>query len=164
MNTNDLANKDDYLFTIGENRDITYSAKNSNLSGFSLGETPFFTRVKDIYIPGNKIENDPLSVTFLLSKDLKEWIYFVKWITKIKNNTSNFHSLVKPCEILTRGINHMPGIRCSYYDCWPMAISGIDYESGDGENLTFDVTFRFNVMKVTLPNGEVIDDDWDGEI
>ena len=60
MEQRDLSQSTQYLFIIGENRDITYQAQSSNVANLTLGTAVLGAQAKDVFIPGNKLTTDPL--------------------------------------------------------------------------------------------------------
>lgn len=165
MDQRNVARSTNYLFTIGENRDVTFSAQNSNVTSVMLGQTPFPTGAKDLFIPSNKFEEEPLSIQFILSEDFREWEYIYKWMLKCKNNGNSHLEQTKPCEVTPLTAQNRESVHFVYTDCWPFQMDEITYSvQGESVVLAFNVSFRYNRFMFTDRNGNVIDQEWNKDL
>mgnify|MGYP005855712407 CR=1 FL=1 len=162
MEQRNVARTTNYLFVFDEQRDNTYAVQSSGVADLNLGETLFGSQPKDLYIPSNKITSAPFVVQFLLSEDHREWIDMYKWMLTLKNaKASPYPDLVRTCELIALDSQNQPATRFTYYDCFPVDISSIQYTSqGESDALVFDVTLRYNRFRVTTPDGEIIDENY----
>ena len=149
-----------YLFTIGDKPNLQFSVTGSNVADITLNTTYFPTGDKDIYLPSNKIETDPLVITFLISEDYSEWLEIYKWILNVKNSASmnRYEELFQTCELTALDSQNQPTVRFQYSDCFPITLEGIQYVTDDENNRIASTTstLRYNRMKVVTPSGEVI--------
>lgn len=165
MEQRDLARSVNYLMTVGQNKDVAYSVQTTNVADLTFGQAAFGSGKKDLFLPTNKIETEPLNVQFLVSSDHREWIYFYKWMLKCKNNDSAHLNEVMPCEVTALDANGERTTKFIYLDCFPLSLEGLQYTSiGQSVVLTSSVTLRYNQMKIIDVNGEEISDDWNGEL
>lgn len=153
------ARSTNFVFTMGFDRELSFAAQSSNVADITLGETAYYTGVKDLKLPSNKITNSPLVVDFLLSEDLREWIEIYKWLLTAKNSTDPMEGML-PCSIIIVDSHNQPVVTFDYTDAFPMELSGIQYalNTDDSPVLTFTGTFLFNRFKVTTKDGLVIDE------
>lgn len=158
------ARSSNYIFVFDSNRSNTYSVQNTQTPDLTLGETPFGSPAKDVFVPSNKLETSPIVIQFLLDEDLSQWIDMYKWMLSIKNsNRLQLPNLVRSCELITLGDQNQPLHRMVYSDCFPTNISPIQYSSqGESIVLTCDVTLRYNTFKVITKDGEIIEDTYTG--
>ena len=158
------ARSTNYLFTIGFNRELTFSAQSSNINELTMGQTPFMSGAKDLKLPSNKVDNGPLTVGIVLSEDYNEWVEIFKWMMLCKNTNGAHLSQTKPCELVTLDAQSQPGTRFVYGDCFPIELGGAQLAvNDDGSNvLVTDVTFAFNKFHIQLPDGTIIDEQYTG--
>lgn len=152
------ARSTNFLLSIGNDRELSFSAQTANVADFTLGETLYMTRYKDLSVPSNKLNSDPLIVDVVLSEDLNEWVESYKWLLTAKN-TSNDN---RPCDLIVLDSQSQPIITFTYRDAFPIAMSGLQY-SVNTENstvLTFTLTLKYNRFIVTLKDGTIIDEQY----
>lgn len=165
MEQRDLARSVNYLMTVGENRDVAYSIQGSNVADLTFGQAPFGSGKKDLFLPTNKLETEPLNVQMLVSSDHREWLFFYKWMLKCKNNDSAHLTQVLPCEVTALDAQGQESTKFIYLDCFPISLEGLQYSSiGQSVVLTTSVTLRYNQMKVIDTDGTEIDDSWNGDL
>lgn len=161
MEQRDLARSTNFIFTVEGNSDLAYNIQSSSIAAIELGMTSFPTREKDLWIPSNKIETDPLQITFLISEDYREWIYLYKWILWCKNVDNPQQICAKSFSLVSLNAQHQKGLTFTYSDGFPMSLDAIDYTTnGESKVLSCQVAFRYNRLTVQLPTGEFIDENW----
>ena len=165
MEQRDLARSVNYLMTIGDSRDVAYSVQSTNVADLTFSQTPFGQGKKDLFLPSNKLETEPLNIQLLVSSDHREFIYFYKWMLKCKNNDRAHLEQTKACEITALDANGNLSTKFIYLDCFPMQLEGLQYSSvGQSAVLTTGISLRYNQFKIIDVNGEEIADDWNGEL
>jgi hypothetical protein len=159
------ARSGNFLFIIGEDREITMAAQSCNVADLTLGFAPFPSGVKDLFIPGNKIETDPLVVGYIISEDWNEWLYLYKWILAAKNDNAAHLFQTKTCEIVTLDSQNQPGVRFRYLDCIPNTMEGVQFAIDDDGNkvIVSTTTIRYNELQVIDKQGNIINFDYTGE-
>jgi len=156
------ARSGNFLFIIGENREMMMAAQSCNIADMTLGYAPFPTRYKDLFIPGNKIETDPLIVSYIISEDWNEWLYIYKWMLSTKNTNDAHLSQTKTCEIITLDSQNQQGVRFRYLDCTINTMEGVQLAIDDDGNkvITSTTTVRYNEIQVIDTQGNVIKYDY----
>jgi len=161
----DLARSVNYIMTVGESKDTSYSVQGTNVADLTFGQAPFGSGRKDLFLPTNKIETEPLNIQLLVSDDHREWLYFYKWMLKCKNNDGAHLNQTNSCEITALNANGERITKFIYLDCFPLSLEGLQYTSvGQSVVLTTSVTLRYNQFKIIDVNGEEINEDWNGEL
>jgi len=156
------ARSTNFIFNIGHDRELSFAAQTSSVADITLGETFYYSGAKDLKIPSNKITNAPLTVDFLLSEDLHEWVEIYKWLLLSKNLGHNVAS--RPCELQILNSQSQPSVSFLYMDVFPMELSGVQYALNTESStvLAFTATFAYNKFRVQLNNGSVIDENYVG--
>lgn len=154
------ARNGNFILIVGEDRELMFSVTDSNVADITLNTTYFATGDKDVYLPSNKIETDPLIVTFIISENYKEWITIFKWIMKLRNNPTLEY--VSPIELIALDSQNRPSTRFLYSDCFPISLESIQFSLNNEGNqvITTTTTFRYNKMKVITSDGETIDENY----
>lgn len=158
------ARSTNFLFTVGDNRRVTYAVQSSNINDLVMGFAPFMTGAKDLKIPTNKVENAPLTIDIIVSEDYNEWIDIFKWMMLCKNTNDAHLTQTKTCTLTVLDSQNQPSTQFVYGDAFPTELTGVNYASNDAESnvVTTSAVFQFNTFKVILPNGEEIDEQYRG--
>ena len=77
----DYASPTQFRFSIIKLPKVEYFATAANIPGISLGQTSQPTPLKDIPIPGDKLEYDNLNLTFLVDENLENYREIHGWLT-----------------------------------------------------------------------------------
>lgn len=134
------------------------------IPGFTINETKQPTPVQDLWIPGNKVNYEPLQLTFLIDEEFNAWYDIYQWMTGLgsPNDSSQYKNLATDSVkqgYPTYGVRppYSDGIlnlytaknnialQFKFQDCYPFALSGIQmaYEMSADVVLTATVNFRY---------------------
>ena len=117
------------------------------LPGMSGGVTELGAPMRPLPQPGGSVMFDDLYVNFVVSEDLREWIYIFKWIREInaasKTGMLPYYSTVELI-ILTNKFN--PLLSFTYHNCFPYILGVVDFntDSVAAETLTSNASFKFS--------------------
>ena len=91
----DYASPTQFRFSIIKLPKVEYFATAANIPGITLGQANQPTPLKDIPIPGDKLEYDNLNITFLVDENLENYREIHGWMTGLgfPKDTSQFRSL-----------------------------------------------------------------------
>lgn len=161
---NNEARTTNFLFTIGDSRELTLSVQTSNINDLTMGFAPFPGRPKDMKIPTNKIENSPLVIDFVISDDYNEWIEIYKWMLRCKNTNDAHLTQTETCSLMTLDSQNKSSVEFIYGDTSPIELGGVQFAANtdDSPIIVGTATFQFNSFKVKLPNGEILDEQYTG--
>lgn len=156
------ARSHNFLFTIGEDRETTMAVQSSNVTGMVLGQSPYPAGAKDLMVASNKIDNDPLSVSILLSEDYREMVAVYKWMLRCKNSNVAHLEEVKPCSLIALDSQNRESTKFVYLDCMPIEIQGVELMVNEDQSnvLVMPVTLAYNKFKIITPTGEEIDESY----
>lgn len=156
------AREGNYVFVIGDDRELSLSVQTSNVAGVNFGETIFATRYKEVVVPSNKVDMEPLVCDFLLSEDYSEWIEIYKWMMVCKNSNNPIIDYTKNCTLITLDSHSREGTKFHYTDVYPSNLSGIQQTTNTDNSpvLTFNVTFAYNKFSIETSSGTIIDEDY----
>jgi len=116
------------------------------MPGMSGGITELAAPMRSLPQPGGSIMFDDLYLTFLVSEDLREWIYLFNWIRE--NNCGSsvamypYYSQVE-LTILTNKFN--PLLSFTFHNCFPYVLGVVDLstETANIETLSSNVSLKF---------------------
>jgi hypothetical protein len=150
--TIDLLQVNKYKLTIHKYPYLEYFVQQINLPGCSIPEfvqPSYFTAIKR---PATTINYEDLTITFLVTEDLINWLEMYDWMTKIVPSRS-FKEVIQPekdiysditLNILSNKSNRVMDVH--YKQCWPKQLTGITFDSTseNATNLTATVTFGYS--------------------
>ena len=104
----DYASPTQFRFVIGQLPKVEFFSVGTNLPGITLSEAIQNTPFKDISMPGNKLEYEDLSVTFIVDEYLENYTSMHEWLTafgfpKNREQFSTFRSTTSNAPTDTRG-------------------------------------------------------------
>lgn len=148
-----------YIFTIGEDRDLTFKLQNASIGSVNLGSTMFPNRYLDFEIPNNKLEFGPMSLSILLSENLTEWFNIYKWMIRCAVNQSSHIEEVLNGELTVLNAENQPVMRFKYKGIFPLTLSDVLYSIVDDEiTQRLELTIKYESYSVTnILTGETLD-------
>lgn len=163
MQQRNTARQNGFIFTVG-NMQTTFSVQAANIADLQIGESMVGGRDKDIYVPNDKIETMPADFTILCSEHFEEWVEMYKWMLACKNTTTNYRlDKAQTCELTVLDSQNQESTRFIYEDAFPTQMSGLQFNLMDQSTvLTFDVTLRYNELKIVTLDGTIITQDYTG--
>jgi len=158
-----------YVFVMPRINNLTYFCQEANLPGMTLPAVARSTPIVDLHSPGNKLEYNPLSLTFIIDSELKSWTDIHDWMRDLtllngKNYTNIYERKQQQSQkqqvqyadgILTvlSGLNN-PKFRIHYANLFPISLTDIDFKStGSADDiLTATVSFRYDFYDIEILN------------
>ncbi len=154
-----------FRFDINRLPNVSYFCQSATLPGLTMAEaerpTPFITH----YVPGDKLEIDQLSLTFLVDENMANYIEVFTWMRGLgfpeeyetyrklaRETPETTRPSVENSEtavlsdaslfILTNSMNVNKNI--TFYDIFPTSLGALTFDSASGEitPILAEVTFR----------------------
>lgn len=153
-----------FQLTFARMPNMTYFCQNFSLPGVSMSEIVRPTPFVDLKVPGDKIQYDPLDITFLVDEDLKTWMEIHNWIAGLtfpkkfdqyrimKREYRDYGGIVSDAVLTILTNNNTPSIRFNFKDCFPTTVSQIPFDSTADANmvLTSSATFVYNYFDIDI--------------
>jgi hypothetical protein len=150
--TIDLLQVNKFKLSIHKYPYLEYFCQSVTLPGINIPEfiqPSHFTAIKR---PATTVNYEDLSVTFLVTEDLKNWIQLYDWMTRIVP-TRSFKEVIQPekdiysditLNVLSNKSNRV--MEVNYKQCWPKSLSGITFDSTtpDAANTTATIVFSYS--------------------
>jgi len=129
--------------------------------------------LKDINVPGSKVEYGDLSIKFLVDEDMINYSLIHNWITGLgfPESTSEFKNFVtndnglednllqfSDGEIQVLDSNYQPNIFVKFKDLYPISLTPLEFtaNTSDIQYFTTQVTFKYTIYKILDKHGNVL--------
>lgn len=160
-----LLNPSNFRFAIERAPYLSFFAQNVILPSISLGSNPMGTPFTDINYPGDHVEYDPLTVSFMVDEDLKGYIEMYNWIRGLgfpdsfdeyKAMLTNENFKTRTDEVTSNIMLYaMTGarnlnIKYTFVDAFPTNVGPILFNAAVSETPvpTCSVTFKYTTFTV----------------
>ena len=157
VNTN-LLQSTKFMLNFVRVPDTNFFCQSVSMPGVNMSEAIQTNPFADIYRPGDKLQYEPLTVTFLIDEYLNSWKNIHDWMRGLTKPTkfAEYTKLKKEIGIysdanltILNGLNN-PVVRIAFFDCFPTSLSPIQFSATDdgGQTITADATFRFTYFDI----------------
>ena len=157
------ARSTNFLLTVGTSKQLRFAVQSSNITEVILNFTAYPSTGKDLRIPSDKVELQPLIVDFIVSEDYSEWIEIFKWMMTCKNTPpQRYEEYTRTCELIALDSQNQPVVSFIYDDCWPTSLEGITLAINDTDSnvVTSTATLQYNKFKIRLKDGTIYDEQY----
>lgn len=142
----------------------TFFIQSVVLPGLNMGATMLNTPLKNVPIPGDKVEYEDLQITFKVDEDMTAYYDIWKWIIEIgfprwedfpgypDSNSLNRDPLTSPATLTILNNNKLPNVRMKFDGLFPISLSGIQMDTRDmnAESIEATATFRYMEQRLEL--------------
>jgi len=161
-----------FRFILRRSPGVAFFCNEANIPSLDLGIANQPTYLKDIDLPGDKIQFGDLNLRFLVDEDLKNYMEIQKWIRGLgypesgkdivnlqklgpgdiggqyKNEGLNIYSDAT-LQILSN--NLVPKFQVTFKDVFPYSLSTIAFDATDTdiEYFTAEVSFKYTIYNLT---------------
>ena len=163
-----------FKFIMSKAPKVSFFGNQVNIPQMTLGVAEQPTYLRDIPLPGDKIQFDDFSLRFLVDEDLSNYMEIFSWIRAlgfpesleeiyawqkkdfdIKQPAKTQESFYSDAtlEILTSSQN--PNFKVKFMDMFPTSLSTLEFDATDQDisYLTADVTFKYTLYNITDLSG-----------
>ena len=148
---------------------VAFFCNQANIPNLSLGIAEQSNYLRNIPIPGDKIDFGDLTIRFLVDEDLKNYMEIQKWIRglgfpeslsefdELENNDQKFGVNTSGDNIYSDGTlqvlnnNMIPSFQIFFKDLFPYDLSTLTFDATDTdvEYFTADVSFKYTIYTIT---------------
>jgi len=163
-----------FKFILNKAPKVSFFGNQVNIPQMTLGVAEQPTYLRDIPLPGDKIQFEDFSLRFLVDENLDNYIEVFNWIralgypesideikdwqrkdftiNQLDKTTESFYSDAT-LEVLTSSQN--PNFKIKFQDMWPSSLSTLTFDATDEDisYLTADVTFKYTLYNITDLSG-----------
>ena len=153
---------------------VTYWIQSVSLPGLTANAVPFNTPFSTVQVPGDKLEYEPLTITFLVDEDLVAWQEIWDWMVEYtfpeaftqyagRTNT-NANLRLDTGDLLSDGTltmltnNKNYNKQVVFKDMFPINLSALEFNSADTEVAAFvaTVTFQYTTYRLESINAPAV--------
>ena len=164
-----------FKFSLKRSPGVAYFCNEANIPDMSLAIAEQPTYLRDIPLPGDKIEFGDLSLRFLVDEDLTNYMEIQNWIRGLgyPQSISEYRDLEKKAyipqgfgqkrqDIYSDGTlqilsnNLIPKFQVVFNDLFPYSISTVTFDATDTdiEYFTAEVSFKYTLYTLTNLEGK----------
>lgn len=124
--------------------ELDYFTQNVTMPGLTLGEVDTPWQNFGGYTPGNRLNYEPLNITFLLMENMDNYFYLADWMQKVADYGA-IKDQVQDASLVIMNNNKLGNKVIKYHGMFPTNISDLTLDSTvqDVTPLTFNATFRY---------------------
>ena len=159
-----------FKFIMDKAPKVSFFGNQVNIPQMSLGVAEQPTYLRDIPIPGDKIQFEDFTIRFLVDENLANYLEIFNWmralgypesLEEIKDWQKKDFDIAQPdktqenfysdatLEILTSTQN--PNFKVKFQDMWPTTLSTLEFNATDEDinYFTADVSFKYTLYQIT---------------
>ncbi len=163
-----------FKFILNRAPKVAFFSNSANIPGLTLGITEQPTYLKDVDIPGDKIEFDDFRLTFLVDENLENYLQIQKWIRGLgfpeslqeifdlqneervlENKNSPMMNIYSDGTLQVLNSAFSPNFKVVFKDMFPYSLSPLEFSATetDTEYFTAEVLFKYTIYNITDNNG-----------
>lgn len=151
-----------FNFILTHSPEVDFYCNSANLPEISMGTAIQSTYLKNIDIPGDKIEYQDLVIQFLVDEEMENYLEIYNWMMSLGypdsvRQTSN--KRVRSYSDATLQIlnsNFNPNGQITFKGAFPVSLSGLEFNAAntDVEYFTAQAVFKYQIYKITDNKGK----------
>ena len=166
-----------FKFTLRRSPKSAFFCNQVNIPDIQLGVANQATYLRDLPVPGDKIDFGDLNIRFLIDEDLGNYMEIQKWIRGLgfPEKLSQFEDLESQAEVFGEYANDqdniysdgtlsiltnnlVPKYQVFFKNLFPYNLSTLTFDATqtDQEYFTADVTFKYTYYEVTDLSGKLL--------
>ena len=159
-----------FLFNITKEPKVAFFCTSASIPSMSFETNTQPSYLKDIDVPGEKIDYENLNVRFLVDEDLKNYMAIHNWMTGIgypetlqdfKTETTKSDGSIELAQQFSDGSltiqnsNFRTSAIVRYKDLFPVSLTSLEFDTSvtDIQYFTADATFKYLVYNITAADG-----------
>lgn len=164
-----------FKFTITRSPKVAYFTNTANIPGLDLGVATQATYLRDIPVPGDKMEFQDFTLRFLVDENLENYMEIQNWMrglgfpeslqeiydlqktnTKFENLPKSQMNIYSDGTLVVYNSNQNYNFEVKFKSLFPISLSALDFDSttADNEYFTADVTFKYLMYNIVDKNGK----------
>ena len=159
-----------FKFTLDRAKSVSFFCNQANIPDITLGVAEQPTWLKDIPVPGDKIQFGDLNLRFLVDEDLKNYMAIQHWIRGLgypetmkefsdleseQTMPSNFgqegDNIYSDGTLQILNSSLVPNFQVVFKDLFPYSLTTLSFDATDTdiEYFTADVSFKYTTYNLT---------------
>jgi hypothetical protein len=154
-----------FKFTLSKDPQVTFFCNSARIPEITLSLAQQPTYLKDIDVPGGKLQYGDLSLRFLVDEDMVNYMAVHNWLTGLgfPETTKQYADLITnddgikdPRKSFSDGSlyildsNYNTNAIVKFKDLFPVSLTSLDFDSTqtDIQYFTADVTFKYTIYNI----------------
>jgi hypothetical protein len=165
-----------FKFVLNRCPKVDFFCNRANIPTVSLGSAVQSSYLKNIPVPGDKLEYEDLQLDFMVDENCENYLQIYDWITGLgfPESLQQYQELKRdrrfwlPEDALTNersdgtlmilNNNYLPSLKVIFKDLFPVSLSGIPFSAVETEEryFTATVSFKYTIYDVIDVNGKKV--------
>ena len=165
-----------FKFVLNRCPKVDFLCNSANLPSITLGVAEQANYLRNIPVPGDKLQYDDLRITFMVDEDMENYLQLYQWMTSLgypqsidqysellnnkievddPNDPSNERS---DATIQVLSSNYNPSVSIKFKDVFPYQLSGVPFNATADEQTYFtaEAAFKYTLYDVIDVNGKKV--------
>ena len=159
-----------FKFGLKRSPGVAFFCNQANIPSLDLGIAVQPSYLKDIDVPGDKLQYGDFALRFLVDEELENYMAIHNWLTGLgypetakdfKDLTTDPDNQRDPNEAFSDGSLHILNSNyrdtaiVKFNDLFPTSLSSLEFEATDTDinYFTAEVTFKYTVYNIVGPDG-----------
>jgi hypothetical protein len=156
-----------FRFILNRAPKVVFFSNQASIPGLNLGVAEQPTYLKDIPVPGDKLQFQDLSLRFLVDEDLENYLEIQHWLRGLgfpdslkeiyewqssnPNAPSSTLNYTSDGTLNVLSSSNTPNFKVKFLDMFPVSLSDLDFDATDSDidYLTANVTFKYTIYNIT---------------
>lgn len=174
-----------FRFLIQSLPNVTYFCQSATIPTVNLGYATQSTPLVDIPYPGEKVTYGELNIRFMIQENMKNYIELYEWMANLGGTDSGRYKIenrsntqayrlgdashtgdpvrrktdktdFSDATLFILGSDNEPVGRISFEDCFPISLSGVEFDvsTGNVQYLQASATFKYRLFMIDSLKGE----------
>jgi hypothetical protein len=158
-----------FKFVLNKAPKVAFFSNTANIPRIDLGTTAQPTYLRDIPVPGDKMEFEDFTLRFLVDEDLTNYMEIQNWIrglgfpeslqeiydlqlntAGVNNNTNKMNNIYSDGTLEVLNSNKNINFKVVFKDLFPYALSSLDFDATeeDVNYFTSEVSFKYTMYNI----------------
>ena len=159
-----------FLFNITKEPKVSFFCTSAAIPSLSFATTIQPSYLKDIDVPGEKLDYESLNVRFLVDENLDNYMSIHNWMTGIgypesagdfkaettaDDNSRDLNQQFSDGALTIQNSNYRTTAIVKFKDLFPIALTSLEFDTGvsDIQYFTAEATFRYLVYNIVAKDG-----------
>ena len=167
-----------FKFLLNRCPKVDFYCNTANIPEVTLGTAVQTNYLRDIPLPGDKLQYGDLNITFMVDEDMENYLQLYKWIINLgfPESISQYAGLQdenallpdrdpgdifnerSDATLMVLNSDYNPSVKVKFRDLFPVELSGIPFDSKAEEQqyFTATATFKYTMFDVINVNGKEV--------
>ena len=159
-----------FKFSLAKTPKVNFFCNSARIPEIVLGTAVQPSYLKDIEVPGDKLQYGDFALRFLVDEELENYMAIHNWLTglgypetakEFKDLTTDYANQREPKEAFSDGSLHILNSNyrdvaiVKFSDLFPTSLTSLEFEATDTDinYFTAEVTFKYTVYNIVAADG-----------